>query len=137
MKKKKPNPLRLYGKWKNFLLKFEEKGMHTSAFPEDILRSSAEDRDVFFARESRIVFGTIFKDIPLVVVLLIHPQKASVEIIHFADQQARSFLGTDTSISYPPDCAPVSPKELNSRIRDILSMAFPEEVAGKLQMEME
>jgi hypothetical protein len=136
MKKRKPNPLMLYGKWKNFLLKFEEKGVHTSSFPEDILRSNAENCDVLFAKESNVVFGTIFKDKPLVVLLLIHPKNPSVEIITFAELKARSFLGTDSSITYPPDTPPVSPEELQSRIRQTLALAFPEEITEKLLAEM-
>ena len=132
MKKKPVNALRLLGQWKRFLAAFEEKGVHTQAFPEDVLRSASEDRIVFYAPESKIVFGAIFKDIPLVVVLLIHPGKPAVDIVQLADDKARSFLVTDDSFTYPADCPQVTAEDRDARTREVLAMAFPEEIVQQL-----
>lgn len=132
MKKKKPNALRMLSKWKEFLADFDRKGVHTQPFPEDIVRAESEDKIVFHAPGSKVVFGTIFKDVPLVIILLIHPQKPALDIVPFADDKARSFLGSDTSVTYPESAPAVTPEIIDARTREVLLMAFPEEVVEQL-----
>jgi hypothetical protein len=135
MKKKKVNTMKFLKGWREFLSNFNEKGFHTDVFPEDILRSSSEDKIVFYSPMSNIVFGTIFKDIPLVVILLIHPNKPSVDLVHFANEKAIAFLGTDDSVSYPKGAPPVTDEIISTRTKEVLSMAFPEEVVNTLTAE--
>jgi hypothetical protein len=132
MKKRKINSMKFLNEWKKVLSDFNEKGYHTAVFPEDVLRAGSEDRIVFHSPKSKVVFGTIWKDIPLVIILLIHPQKPAVEIIHFENEKAKAFLGTDDSISYPKDAPPVTPEEIRLRTNEVLAMAFPKEIVESL-----
>ncbi|MFW6324844.1 MAG: hypothetical protein ACOC0U_07250 [Desulfovibrionales bacterium] len=135
MKKKKTNPMKSFAKWKKFLTAFEENEIHTEAFPEELMRAASEDKIVFHAHKSNVVFGTIFKDIPLVIILLIHPHKQSVELFQFADETAKSFLGPDSSVTYPEDVPSVSTETVDERTREVLLLAFPQEIVEQLLSE--
>ncbi len=137
MKKQKPNSLKLFGRWKTFLTEFEENGVLGSSFPEDVVRSDAGDRMVFYTPQSKVVYGVIFKDVPLSVVLLIHPQNPAVELFQFADTKGRRFLGWDTTVTYPRDLPPIDPEDLDARTREVLAMAFPEDIVERLLIEGE
>jgi hypothetical protein len=137
VKKKKVNSNKLLSEWKQFLTDFDEKGFHTTAFPEDVVRASSDDKIVFYSPQSNIVFGTIFKAIPLVIILLIHPKQPAVDLIHFANEKARSFLGTDDSFAYPENVAFVNPEEVSAKVEEVLLMAFPQDIVEKLMSEKE